>query len=769
MGTLVLGPLSQRRAALPTTARAFATRGAATMPTNPSDAAMTYVVLARKWRPRTFEDLTGQQHVARTLQNAIAAERIPHAVLFTGARGVGKTSTARIFSMALNCEQGPTATPCGTCRACQEAQSGRSVDILEIDGASNRGINEIRELRDSVQYTPSRDRYKIYIIDEVHMLTTEAFNALLKTLEEPPSHVVFIFATTEPQKIPVTILSRCQRFDFKQIGLRDLVARLAHIASNENLQIEDEALQLIARQANGGMRDALSLLDQVISFAGNEVTARQCAEILGATDRRVLFDISDAIINNDAGRALAALRDVLSFGTDMRWFAGELAGHFRDLTVISVAPGAIASLELSDNESATAREQVARTSTALLETCLEIMVAAAEEIARSSFAVLRMELALIRMAELKARRSIDDVIALLEGRARDVRPLPESQRDTGGRERDGAPAAASAARSSSRSTSSVARNDQGNDDSSDDEPAPGPAVPSAVARPAATSVPSETTPQAPGRPTPEPHETAAATAQTESDSAPETQSDDEAVITPEPDVDHISQPTAPAREVDDSTTAQGNALSAESAPIIDQPTEEAPAAEKGSSIGGQATEEDSAGEPHQNGETAAALHTSGQGPNAKPAPARSVPLTAARWRDLIELIEERLSPLHGRALAASYARARSDATVDVAAAPALVDMFTERLHATFAEASEELLGVQWKLNCTPLSSWSKDDLHDAWHIAGVERDEEQARRQTEIERVRKHDVTHLLKETWPEAEFSIEYRPEIPTIEGNNE
>ncbi|MFU8805548.1 MAG: DNA polymerase III subunit gamma/tau, partial [Bradymonadaceae bacterium] len=258
----------------------------------------SYVVLARKWRPEHFEEVVGQGHVARTLTNSIEQDRVAHAYLFCGARGVGKTSTARILAKALNCKQGPTATPCYDCVACKEISDGQSVDVFEIDGASNRGINEIRDLREGVRYAPSRDRYKVYIIDEVHMLTTEAFNALLKTLEEPPPHAIFIFATTEPQKIPVTILSRCQRFDFKRIGQKDIVDHLAYLCEQEGIEADRAALQIIARQAAGGMRDALSLLDQIISFAGKSVKEEQIAEILGVANRKHLFELSEAVVEH---------------------------------------------------------------------------------------------------------------------------------------------------------------------------------------------------------------------------------------------------------------------------------------------------------------------------------------------------------------------------------------------------------------------------------------------------------------------------------------
>jgi len=241
---------------------------------------MSYLVLARKWRPQLFEEVIGQRHITHTLQNAISQKRVAHAFLFTGARGVGKTSSARILAKALNCERGLRPNPCNECTTCQEITHGISMDVIEIDGASNRGIDEIRELRENVRYTPAKSRYKIYIIDEVHMLTKEAFNALLKTLEEPPPHIIFIFATTEPHKIPATILSRCQRYDFKRIPLREVVGSLKRIVEEERIQISQRGLLSIAQESEGSLRDAESLLDQVIAYAGKEIHDEDIEEAL---------------------------------------------------------------------------------------------------------------------------------------------------------------------------------------------------------------------------------------------------------------------------------------------------------------------------------------------------------------------------------------------------------------------------------------------------------------------------------------------------------
>jgi len=371
---------------------------------------VSYIVLARKWRPQTFADLTGQEHVAQTLTHAIERGRVPHALLFAGARGVGKTSSARILAMALNCAEGPTATPCGVCDSCVEVQRGQSVDILEIDGASNRGINEIRELRDGVRYAPHRDRSKVYIIDEVHMLTTEAFNALLKTLEEPPSHVVFIFATTEAHKIPVTILSRCQRFDFRRIPHADIVQRLTTITDAEGIRVDRDVLALIARQAAGGMRDALSLLDQIIAFAGTDISMAMASGVLGAAERERVFDLSDAIIDRSVDDALKVVDQVSSFGVDLTHFSTELVEHLRDLTVVSVSRDARNLTQLTDAELERARRQVQRTDPATLHRCFELMVAATEELARSAHARLVFEMTLVKLTALEPAWRVADLI-----------------------------------------------------------------------------------------------------------------------------------------------------------------------------------------------------------------------------------------------------------------------------------------------------------------------------------------------------------------------
>ena len=300
---------------------------------------MSYEVLARKWRPQVFEDVIGQEHITRTLVNAIGTGRLAHAYIFGGPRGVGKTSVARIFAKAINCTTGKPGIPCNQCRSCREITNGNSVDVQEIDGASNRGIDEIRELRENAKYLPSASQYRIYVIDEVHMLTLPAFNALLKTLEEPPAHVKFIFATTESHKVPITILSRCQRFDFKRIPLPKIVAYLQKICRHEDIDIGTTALSMIAREAEGSMRDAESLLDQVIAFAGQTVSDSQVPEILGIIDRDLIFESSLAIIEGAASRCLTVVEKVYHQGYDIKEFYRTLMGQFRNLLVSLIAPG----------------------------------------------------------------------------------------------------------------------------------------------------------------------------------------------------------------------------------------------------------------------------------------------------------------------------------------------------------------------------------------------------------------------------------------------
>ena len=305
-------------------------------PDSHTEPSPSYVVVARRYRPQGFGELIGQEHVAQALSNAIATNRVGHAYLFTGARGTGKTSTARIFAKALNCLNGPTAQPCNKCDSCQSISTGDDVDVLEIDGASNRGIDDIRQLRQNVNVRPSRSRFKIYIIDEVHMLSREAFNALLKTLEEPPEHVKFIFCTTEATKIPITILSRCQRFDFAGISTRAIFDRLRQIVEAEGVQAEDEALEVLARRAAGSMRDSQSLLEQLLSFASERITVADVHGMLGtAGDQRLAAIVKD-LVERNAAAALGELAATAKEGVDVAQLIEQLFGYFRDCMVAAV-------------------------------------------------------------------------------------------------------------------------------------------------------------------------------------------------------------------------------------------------------------------------------------------------------------------------------------------------------------------------------------------------------------------------------------------------
>lgn len=374
----------------------------------------SYIVLARKWRPQTFADLVGQQHIAVTLQNAIMQNRVAHAFLFTGSRGVGKTSSARIFAKALNCEHAPCEEPCNACQSCREITEGRSLDVVEIDGASNRGINEIREVLEAVRYAPSRDRYKIYIIDEVHMLTTEAFNALLKTLEEPPAHVVFIFATTDPNKIPVTILSRCQRYDFKRISNEDLFAHLSSIAHAEQIDFEPSALRLIARTARGGVRDALSAMDQVIAFAPPPITGDRAAEVLGVATRETLTAMVKAILDQDVAKAIACIGRVEHYGQNLALFANDLLEFLRDATVVAAAPQSDIPTELSPAERDEIRSWLTRASIDRFQRLFHIWYQTTDSLSKNLSPRLALEMAAIRMCQVETVVPLDNILKRLD-------------------------------------------------------------------------------------------------------------------------------------------------------------------------------------------------------------------------------------------------------------------------------------------------------------------------------------------------------------------
>ncbi len=373
---------------------------------------MSYTVLARKYRPQAFEEMTGQEHVVRTIENAIKLDRVAHAYLFAGPRGVGKTTAARLLARALNCEKGPTAHPCGECRACTEIRDGTSVDVSEIDGASNNGVENVREIRENAKYLPQRDRYKIYIIDEVHMLSGAAFNALLKTLEEPPGHVKFIFATTEPHKLPDTILSRCQRHNFRRISAAAMLARLKEICGKEAVTISDVSLSLLVRQSEGGMRDALSLLDQVISACGLTPSDAEVAEALGAIDRTVIHACAQALLARDAKVLLEKTEELWNRGVDMRRLAEDLALHLRHVFVAKVTGNAPD--ELADAERQAVMALARDADAAQIARLFDVVHTSVWEVNRAPQPRLALEMALLKGLHLAPAGSIPELITRVE-------------------------------------------------------------------------------------------------------------------------------------------------------------------------------------------------------------------------------------------------------------------------------------------------------------------------------------------------------------------
>ena len=376
---------------------------------------MSYLVLARKWRPQNFSDLVGQEHVSQTLQNAIQSGRVAHAFLFTGARGVGKTSAARILAKALTCEHGPASEPCNACPACDEITAGVAVDVIEIDGASNTGVDDVRELRDNVKYLPSRLRAKIFIIDEVHMLSTSAFNALLKTLEEPPPHVKFIFATTEPHKVPITILSRCQRFDFRRIALPVVVSRLRYIVDKEGVAISDTSLSMIARKGDGSMRDSLSTLDQVLAFCGATVTEEDVVTLLGVVDRRLLVHASNAVFSRDSRSLLEIVKQVDANGYNIRQFCQELVEHFRVLTLCKAVGDISEYADLSEAELSEIYVQAETVDIADLYRHVAILIKAESEMGQAVFPKLLLEMALLKMAMIVPAVPVQELLSRIDG------------------------------------------------------------------------------------------------------------------------------------------------------------------------------------------------------------------------------------------------------------------------------------------------------------------------------------------------------------------
>jgi DNA polymerase-3 subunit gamma/tau len=374
---------------------------------------VSYQVFARKYRPQIFDDVLGQDHVVRTLKNAVEQNRLAHAYLFVGPRGTGKTSTARILAKAVNCEKGPTVTPCGVCDSCREISQGISLDVLEIDGASNNSVDQVRELRENVRFAPVRGRYKIYIIDEVHMLTQQAFNALLKTLEEPPAHVKFVFATTEPHKVLPTILSRCQRFDLRRIPAQIIAKHLLFIAQQEQVSLSAAAADAIALAADGGLRDAESMLDQLVAFCGTDIGEAQVLDVFGLTSEQVVADLAEAVVTRNSGKALAAIHSQSDAGKDLTKLLTDLLAYLRNLLIYQVDPAS-----LREEISGLAKQTLQRLSTSVETARLLRLI---EQISETEGAIkwasnkkLHLEIAVIRAIQTLEEVALESVISALE-------------------------------------------------------------------------------------------------------------------------------------------------------------------------------------------------------------------------------------------------------------------------------------------------------------------------------------------------------------------
>jgi DNA polymerase III subunit gamma/tau len=371
---------------------------------------MSYTVIARRWRPKTFEDVIGQPHIVTTLRNAMRLGRIAHAYLFSGPRGVGKTSIARILSKAVNCANVKEGEPCNTCHSCLGIDSGSYVDVIEIDAASNRGINEIKELRETVRYLPMEGKYKVYIMDEAHMLTSEAFNALLKTLEEPPAHNIFILATTEQQKIPYTIMSRCQRFDFRRVSEAEIIQQLKHICTHDGIAFDEKAFSYVVREADGSLRDAESILDQIIAYSGSHISEKDVSDVIGVVERQLVQDIVAAVVARDAKKGLTAIECTLEQGYDAYQVYKALLSFLRDMLLIRVWEGKPPFLFIDDEECKQLTELSTRLEYYEIQNMLNYVLQA-EDLIRGSFPKISLEILFINLYNLSHLRDVEKVLS----------------------------------------------------------------------------------------------------------------------------------------------------------------------------------------------------------------------------------------------------------------------------------------------------------------------------------------------------------------------
>jgi DNA polymerase-3 subunit gamma/tau len=383
---------------------------------------MSYTVLARKYRPQTFQDLAGQEHVTRTLGNAISSGRVAHAFLFTGVRGVGKTTTARVLAKALNCKEGPTPSPCGVCDACKEITVGSDLDVQEIDGASNNSVDDVRRLQETIPFRPARDRFKIVIVDEVHMLSVGAFNAFLKTLEEPPPHVKFIFATTESHKVPITIRSRCQRYDFRLIPQSVVAERVRTILAAEGFEADEDAIAIVSREAAGSMRDALTLLDQIVAFSGAKLVGKEVATVLGIADRELLHRTAAALLAGDGAMVLDAIDQLASRGLDLLHFARGLVDLLRDVVVLRVSGKDTELVALVEEERQRAIALAGDTEPLEVQRAFHAASQLVDEMAKSTLPRTTLEMGLVRIATRPPLRSLAELVARLEAVERKTPP-----------------------------------------------------------------------------------------------------------------------------------------------------------------------------------------------------------------------------------------------------------------------------------------------------------------------------------------------------------